>query len=204
MLWVYYLVLLVVGVLGLALNVLGLPGIWLIVAATGVYAWLVGGSYLLWCLGVLILLGITAEIAESAFGGVEAKKAGGSKRGIVGAILGGLAGGLIGTVVIPVPVIGTVIGACVGSFVGAFAVEMVWLKKNAGDSWRIGLGAAKGRLYGTVIKLLFGAVMFLVSAVWALPVFAPQAASVPAVALPATMPASTAPASMGATTQAAP
>jgi uncharacterized protein YqgC (DUF456 family) len=192
--WLYWLALLFVSVLGVILAVVGLPGIWLIVAATGLYAWITGGEHLLWCLGVLIVMGVVAEVIEGALGGVAARGAGGSKRSILGAIAGGVVGAIVGTPLIPIPVVGTVIGACVGSFAGAFGVELLWVKKSKEDALKVGAGAAAGKLAGIVVKLLFGAGMAITAIVWTLPIFAPVTAtplfptSLP-VTLPATVPA---------------
>lgn len=171
MVWLYYLVLLFVSTVGLLLAIIGLPGIWLIVAATGIYALLTAGAYAgLKTLVALILLGIAAEVLETALGGVAAGKAGASKRGVLGAILGGMAGAILGTPLIPIPIIGTIVGACIGSFVGAFAVELLWLKRTAKDSAKIGTGAAAGKLAGIFTKLLFGGAMLILAAFAALPV----------------------------------
>lgn len=170
--WVYYLLLLLLGVTGLFLNILGLPGLWLIVGSAGIYAFVTGFEHLgLWGFITLFLLAVLAEILETALGGVAAKKAGGSKRGMIGAIVGGLVGGIAGTPLIPIPIVGTIIGACVGSFVGAFAVELFWLKRSAQDSLKIGTGAAAGRFLGIVAKSAIGIVMILITAIWALPIW---------------------------------
>jgi uncharacterized protein YqgC (DUF456 family) len=188
--WVYYLLLVGVSVVGLALAVIGLPGIWLIVAAAGVYAYLTDGYHIAWWgLLTLILLGVLAEILETALGGVVAGKAGGSKRGMLGAVVGGILGAILGTPLIPIPVLGTLIGACLGAFGGTFAVEVWWVKRTTQDSLKIGAGAAAGRLAGTLTKLLFGGAMLVVVALWALPLTARGPAAAPPAA-PASMPAS--------------
>ena len=188
--WVYYLILLVVSLVGLALAIIGLPGIWLIVAAAGVYAYLTSGAYIaLWGLLTLMALGVVAEVMESALGGVAAGKAGGSKRSMIAAIGGGIVGAILGTPLIPIPIVGTVVGACVGSFVAAFAVEIFWLKKSTEHSLKIGAGAAAGKFAGIVTKLLFGGLMVLVAALWSLPLSGTRpAAPVPPPIMPTTLP----------------
>ncbi len=116
--WVSYVVLVALLLTGLVLNIVGLPGLWVMVASALIYAWVTGfGVYLGWQgLLVLTLLATLAEILEFLAGSTGAKKAGGSKRGMAGAIIGGILGAIFFS--IPVPIIGTIIGACVGTFLG--------------------------------------------------------------------------------------
>lgn len=169
--WLYYALLLLLALAGLALSLLSLPGLWLIVGAAAVYALLTHGTYMaIWGLVALFLLATLSEILEIALSGLTAKRAGGTKRAMIGAITGGVAGAIAGTALIPVPLVGTVAGACAGSFVGAFGVELLWVGKTARDSFRVGSGAAAGRFLGLLVKTAVGVVMIAVVAVWALPV----------------------------------
>ena len=167
--WVYYGILFSLLLAGLFLNVLGLPGLWVMVAAAFGYAWATGfGVYLGWQgLLALTLLAALAEVLEFLAGSAGAKKVGGSKRGMVGAIIGGILGAIFFS--IPVPIVGTIVGAVVGTFVGAWVVELM-VGKEMGQSVEIGFGAAKGRLWGTLLKLSIGFVMLIVAVVVALPV----------------------------------
>lgn len=189
--WLYYILLLLASALGLLLTILGLPGLWLIVVLHAGYGLLtgwdvyVGAASLWWLLGLAVL----AEIVEFVAGAAGSKSAGGRTRGMVGAIVGALIGGIVGTF-IPIPIVATIIGACGGAFVGATAMEMT--DREWDQAMRVGIGAAKGRLYGIVVKLGIGAVMWLVVLVAAIPIrssaTAPQA---PSTTLPATTPATT-------------
>lgn len=168
MVWVYYLLLLATDAVGLALTVYTLPGLWVMLGGAAIYAALTHRGYLgTGSLVTLLVLAVGAEIGEFAFGGAGAKKAGGSKWGVVGAIVGAILGGLFLT--IPFPIVGTVVGICLGAGAGAAAVELV-LGKPVGQSLRIGFGAAKGRLLGIVGKFVVGLVMFLLTIVMAFPV----------------------------------
>lgn len=167
--WTYYLLLLALCVVGLVINILGLPGLWLIVASAIAYAWATDLVHLgMW--GVISLFGLAllAELVEFLAGSAGAKAAGGSKRGMAGAVVGGLVGGIVGTAVIPIPVIGTIVGAVVGSFVGAAIVEY-GIGRTAEHSFRVGIGAAKGRFWGIVSKTAIGLVMTVVVIVLAIP-----------------------------------
>lgn len=165
--WIWYLVLTCVLVVGLGVNVVGLPGLWLMIGGTGVYGWVTGWQYVgLWTIVTLVVLGIAAEVVEFLAGGAGAKKEGGSRRAWWGALLGGMIGAIFLTV--PIPGIGTIIGACLGAFIGAVVMEFT-KHGEPGLSWRVGIGAAKGKFWGIVSKLAFGIVILIVAMVMALP-----------------------------------
>jgi uncharacterized protein YqgC (DUF456 family) len=102
-------------------------------------------------------------------------------------------GGFLGAIFFTFPLgpIGTIFGICLGTFIGAVVVE--WLiERRAGHALRVGYGAAKGRLFGIVTKLLFGIVIFLLAVILAWPSAAAPAAVSPALpptTLPVTQPA---------------
>ena len=165
--WLYYLLLFALLITGLVVNILGLPGLWLMLAAAGAYAWVTLGSYMSWgTLIALLGLAILAEIAEFVAGAAGSKAAGGSKRGMAGAIVGGLVGGIVGSPLLPV--LGTIAGACLGAFVGAFVVELS-IGRTTQHSVQIGFGAAKGRFWGIVIKSAFGILMLIITMWMSLP-----------------------------------
>lgn len=184
--WLWYALLLVVVLAGLFLNILGLPGLWLIVVAAIAYAWGFGFALIgAWTLLTVFALAVLAEIVEFVAGAAGSKSAGGSKRGMAGAIVGGLVGGILGSVLLPIPIVGTVVGSVAGTFAGAYVVE-IGVGKSHGDSLYISAGAAKGRIWGMVWKSLFGVVMSAIIAWTALP-FASRrtVANPPAPPLPA-------------------
>jgi uncharacterized protein YqgC (DUF456 family) len=167
--WVYYLLTIALGFAGIVLTLPGLPGLWLMVAASAGFAWLTGYDRYAGTPVLLTLLGfaLAAEIGEFLAGAAGSKGAGGTMRGFIGAVIGGIAGAILLT--IPVPVIGTIIGACIGTFLGAAIMEMSG-RMGTRQSIRVGYGAAKGRLYGTLIKLAVGVVMFFIMLIALLPV----------------------------------
>ena len=175
--WVWYLLLLAVLISGLAITVIGLPGLWLMIGAVGVYAWGTGWTQVaLVTVIALVGVGILAELVEFLAGGAAAKKAGGSARSAWGALIGGVAGALLFS--IPVPIVGTIIGACLGAFIGALAMEYS-VRQHTEHSMRVGWAAAKGRLWGILSKLAFGVVILLVAMWTACPGFT-GAATAPA------------------------
>jgi hypothetical protein len=148
-------------------NLVGLPGNWMIVATTALYAWLIPESSraaIGWpTVGVVIGLAVVGEIAELAASAAGVKKLGGSWFGAILALIGSMAGAIAGVFVgIPVPVIGSLLAALLfgglGALVGAVVGETL-RGQSAGASFRIGHAAFWGRLVGTLAKVLIGAIM---------------------------------------------
>ena len=169
--WLLYIALVLVLFLGLFLNLIGLPGLWLMVAAHAAFAWATWPRYAGWqSLVVLLVLALLAELAEFLAGAAGSKSAGGTYRSAGGAIIGGIVGGIVGQILIPIPILGAVLGACLGSFAGAAGLESTHLKEDVETTtmhWqragRVGWGAFKGRLAGILLKSAFGIVMLIVS-----------------------------------------
>lgn len=147
------LILAAVIALSLILIVLGLPGLWIMVATAVVYNMIVPGDPIGWVsLIAVAVLALVAEILEFTMTGRYARKYGGSRRAGWGAILGGIVGAVVG---FPVPIVGPVIGAFVGSFVGALVAELTG-GASAGDATRVAKGALIGRVMSTVLKIGIG------------------------------------------------
>ena len=164
-------VLLIVAAFGFwLLNLFSLPGTWMMLAAAILYAAIVPHDYRLavgWhVITILVLLALVGEIVEFAAGAVGATKAGASRLGavfaLVGSVVGALAGLLIG---IPVPVFGSILAALLfaglGALAGAIVGELV-AGRNLAESLNVGHAAFWGRLFGTLGKILVGAVMAVV------------------------------------------
>ena len=96
--WLYYILLLVVLIAGWLLNILGVPGLWLMLIGHIAFAWITGwGNYVGWpSVIALFVLALVAEIVEFVAGAAGSAQAGGTKRGMMGAIVGGIAGFAIG------------------------------------------------------------------------------------------------------------
>src|SRR6267154_780070 len=96
-----------ISLVGLALVALGLPGLWLIVAAVAAFGAVTGFKGIsLATIGIVVVLAVVGEVFEAWLGFGLARRYGGSKRAGWGALLGGLVGAVVG---VPVPVIGSVI-----------------------------------------------------------------------------------------------
>lgn len=163
----YYVLLVLILLAGLAISVLGLPGLWLMVATAVGYALATGGQVLSWqTIAVVAGLALAAEIAEFLAGAAGSKTAGGSWRGIVGAVAGGIVGGIVG---VPVPIIGPILGAILGAAIGAGLLELTGRDASIERAGKVALGAAQGRFWGVVSKLSFGSVMLVVLLIYAFP-----------------------------------
>jgi uncharacterized protein len=147
------LILAVVILLSLVLIVLGLPGLWIMVASAVTYNLIVPGEPIGWfTLVAVAILALLAELLEFTMTGSYARKYGGSRRAGWGAIIGGMIGAFVG---FPVPIVGPVIGAFIGSFCGALVAELTG-GASAGDATRVAKGALIGRVMSTVLKIGIG------------------------------------------------
>lgn len=160
-----YLLLVVIQIVGLAIIVFGLPGLWVQVAAFIGFAWLTGfGTVGAAAIALVVGLALLAELAELLLGGRFARKYGGGRRAAWGAVLGGMVGALVG---LPVPLVGSVIGAMVGSFTGAFLLELT-RRQGASPALRVGWGALLGWCTAIALKVGVGMVILVISVFTAL------------------------------------
>ena len=149
-----------VSIAGLVLIALGLPGLWVIVAAV-VLGGVVTGFHTIGAgtIAIVIALALLGELFELWFGYGLARRYGGSKRAGWGALIGGLVGAIVG---VPVPIIGSVIGGFVGAFAGATLLEYS-RSPVAGAAVRAGWGALLGRVAATAAKMTLGIVIAVVA-----------------------------------------
>ncbi len=120
----------VVTVLGIALVPLSLPGTWLIVVSSIVYAFFYpydqGQTSAYWVVGILVFLAALGELIEFLIGLLGSKPLKVSNGAIVSAFFGGILGAIIG---VPIFLIGTLLGIFIGAFLGAFIYEWIVLKE---------------------------------------------------------------------------
>jgi uncharacterized protein YqgC (DUF456 family) len=158
-------------VAGWFLQLVGLPGNWLIVAAVALYAWLVGpdaSTALGWPTVIAVVaLAILGEVIEFAAGALGVTTVGGSRRGALLAIVGSMVGGIVGLVVgVPIPVVGQLVAAIVFGGLGALAGAVIgetWKGRDLDASLEIGKAAFIGRLWGTAGKMVACTLMVLVA-----------------------------------------
>lgn len=145
------------ALLGVALTILTLPGIWLAIIAAALAQWWhmsrYDGALMFdwWTLGICVGLGLIAEVIELLASAAGAAKAGGTRRGAIGSVVGGFIGAIGGTFVLPVPVLGTIVGAAAGAGAGAVLGERTGARTWK-ESGKVGVGAAAGRFVATIVK----------------------------------------------------
>lgn len=162
--------LLISNLVAWASTLITLPGNWILLAFTILYAYFLPAEYyprVSWTVVIVVaVLALLGELIEFLAGAAGAAKQGGSKLGIflslVGAFLGSLGGAISFSFI---PVLGTMIGAVLGGALGAFGGA--WLgehnsQKTREERFEIGKGAFIGRILGTVGKLAMGVIMLVV------------------------------------------
>jgi uncharacterized protein YqgC (DUF456 family) len=152
------------------LTLFQLPGNWLMVVLTAVFAGFFpveDGRGLSWGLvvGTLALAGL-GEAIEAVASAAGAARRGASRRSmglsVLGAFLGSLAGAVVG---VPIPIVGSIIAAVVGGALGAFVGA--WIGeglegRRQEERLAIGFAAFVGRLFGTMGKTLTGMIIVVV------------------------------------------
>jgi len=166
MLYIWLISLIVLNVVWLVLVLFGLPGNWLIVTSTCLFAWWQweDGVFSIYTLIAIAVLAGLGEMFEFLGGMHGAKRAGASRRGSIAALAGAIAGAIFGTFMIPVLFLGTVLGACIGAGLGAWAMEVSRGRKME-ESVRCGLGAGLGELLGITAKITAGIIIWLTVAI---------------------------------------
>jgi uncharacterized protein len=167
---IFALLLVIVLLASWLLTLLSLPGNWLMVMATALYAFFMppdSRAAIGWPVVIAILImAVLGEIIELVSGAAGTAKAGGTRRGAVFALAGSLVGSILGLFVgLPIPVVGPIfaallfagLGAMAGAIFGEFSVG-----KDLTTSWQIGKAAFGGRLIGSLAKILLGAAMLVV------------------------------------------
>ena len=174
--WMYYSLaslLLICNACGFLLNLVALPGNWMIVLGSAIFAWLVetpdGGGISWPIVGVLLVMAILGEVAEFVAGMVGAAKHGASRRAMVLSVVGSIVGSIIGFACgMPVPIVGPAVAALLGGAIGAAlgaALGEDWKGRNLDDSLQVGAAAFWGRILGTTGKVIIGATMVVIATV---------------------------------------
>lgn len=177
--WITYLVATIFCLLGFVCVgsiIVSIPGTWIMIGLALVIE-LVDSVYLppersqtfgWWVLMVCAVLAGVGEVIEMAAGAAGAKKGGGSRRGMIGALIGGIVGALGLTFLLPIPLVGTLIGALVGTFAGAVVGEVTGEKaKTVKGSMKPAIGATIGRVVGSLGKILIALAVWILLSVHA-------------------------------------
>lgn len=166
MLYFWIISLILLNSLWLALVPFALPGNWLIVITTSLFAWwrAEDGVFSLYTLVAITFMALAAELVEFLAGMGGARKAGAGFSGSLGAIIGALTGAVLGTFLIPIPLFGTLLGACIGATLGASGFELLG-GRTIRESFHLGFGAGLGQFLGTTIKIAIGILIWLIVAI---------------------------------------
>ena len=134
---------------------IGLPGLWVMIAAGVGYSILVPNSIGVATIIGIAVIGVVAEVLEFTLAGTYAKKYGGSRRASWGAIIGGTVGAIVG---VPIPIVGPIIGGFIGAFAGALVAEY---SRGSGHeaSARVAWGALVGKAVASAMKVAAGFVI---------------------------------------------
>ncbi|MGH7800188.1 MAG: DUF456 family protein [Thermodesulfobacteriota bacterium] len=161
--YLVFFIFLFVAFAGLVSLIFGLPGNFIILAASLLYGWYGGFKEITYkVILILIILAIVGEVVEYGLGILGAKKRGATKGAIIASIIGGIAGAIIG-----MPFlfgIGSIIGAFLGAFGGAFLLEYLQ-GKGVDQAIESGWGAFLGRIGGAISKGFIGIMMIVITIV---------------------------------------
>ena len=143
-----------------------LPGNWLMVLSTVIFAWWHWDAQIfsIYTLITIVLLAFAGEVVEFFAGMGGARRAGAGWRGSIGAILGAFTGSILGTFLIPIPLVGTVAGLCIGAGIGAGFFEGIG-GAGVSRSLSFGLAAGLGQFIGTTAKFSLGVLIWIIIAV---------------------------------------
>ena len=166
MLYILLILLILLNAAWLVLVIFGLPGNWLIVISTCLFAWWrwEEGVFSIYTLIAIVVLAVLGELFEFLGGMHGAKRAGASWYGSIAAIAGAVAGAIIGTFLIPVLFLGTVLGACIGAGLATWSLELSRGRKMD-ESVRCAVGAGLGELFGITAKVTVGIIICLIVAI---------------------------------------
>lgn len=168
MMTVWLLLLMIVNGMAAALTFLFLPGNWIMVITTIVFAWWQWDArpFSAPTLVIIVLLALIGEVVEMFAGVGGARRVGAGGRGAIGALLGAMLGAIVGTFVIPIPLFGTLLGACLGAgLLSGLMERQTGMRPD--QSFRTGMGAGLGVLMGMTTKLAIGAMIWIIIAVTA-------------------------------------
>ena len=166
MLYVGLSILVLINLLWLMLVLFGLPGNWLMVLMTSLFAWWTwdrrpfSGGLLI----AIAVLAAAGELIEFLGGTVGARRAGASWRASCAGILGAIVGALVGTILCPVLFVGTIVGACLGVALAVWLVETS-RGEHTELSFQRAVGAGIGEFLGILSKFVVGIVIWLTIAV---------------------------------------
>ncbi len=142
---IIYIVVAIFALTGLILTIFNFPGIWFVYISTVILAFYTGFeeiSPLL--LIILFFVAILSTFIDNIVTALGAKKMGGSKWGMLGAILGGIFGFIMGNF----------IGFILGPLIGAILFELIFAHKDLNESFKSGIGSLIGVFLSVFLKIV--------------------------------------------------
>jgi uncharacterized protein len=144
------------SLLGILLTIIDLPGIWLIYLATVILAVVTGFEIITpLLLIILFFVSVLSTFIDNIVVALGARKMGGSKWGMLGAILGGIVG----------LIVGNLLGLFLGPLIGATLFEYIFAHKDISQSLRAGIGSFIGVFVSILLKTVVNViiVVFVIS-----------------------------------------
>ncbi|MDR1871293.1 MAG: DUF456 domain-containing protein [Deltaproteobacteria bacterium] len=142
--------LMLVGLAGSLLPIVpGIPVIFVAYLGYGFYSgWASYGLGTMVIVGAVVALSVVLDQLASMMG---AKKFGGGKAGMIGAIVGAI----LGAIFFNLP------GLIIGTFGGAAVFELIFAKRDLNDALKAGLGALLGFLASTLFKFMVAVILII-------------------------------------------
>lgn len=148
----FYVVVVLLNLLGLVLTLFALPGIWLVWLVILGTALLKGLDVIpLWFIILSLFFSVFVTVIDNFIIAYGSKRFGGGRWGMLGAVLGAILGLLIAS--LP--------GLLVGPFIGAFAMEYIMAKKKYEEAFKSGLGSSLGVIFAIVVKFFLALFMVI-------------------------------------------
>jgi uncharacterized protein YqgC (DUF456 family) len=158
------LLLLVIALAAIVLNVVSLPGNWVILAAGLGMCIYHNGHRPGWiALVAIFVVLLVAEVIELISGLMGARKFGASKAASWGAVGGAIIGGVVGIPPLTLPTLGLdhLFAAVAGAFLAAWIIELI-RQRPMKQASLAALGAALGRAGGLTAKIGAGIVAWVI------------------------------------------
>lgn len=164
MIYFWLTILIIINTFWLMLSFFALPGNWLMIVTTTLFAIWQKDNFSIYVIIAAIILAMAGEVLEFFAGAGGAKAAGGGRRAMAAAIIGAIIGAVLGTVLIPVPLFGTLLGSAIGAGLAVLIVE-----KRAGkefkESVKTATSAGVGQILGISAKIITGVIIWLIFAI---------------------------------------
>lgn len=163
------------ALIGPAIVLLSLPGLWLLtlitllVNAVGFWMgyWPGKDPIVSWWIFAFILgCTLVSDVVDWTAGVMGAKRMGGTRRAMIAAFVGGVVGAIAGTMVLPI--VGTVLGGALGAGVAATVVHRTGQEETWKQSAKVGAGASAGWFAAILVKLVLALMcaLLLIIAAW--------------------------------------